>query len=356
MPASLSFKKGDKTTDATGLSDVRVVIYTDNDGNEYTLDTTDNLKLNYKDYADNTKNYEIKNLSGIVSRLIGSNTFKTAVLNDGTNPITTVDGLLTELTIGDNKNKKVYTEQAVDDVFVKTEELATKIAEQAVVDVLVPALVTVGTDNTKKVYTQKAVDDALNLKADASALRDLVLEKGPSAQAVATQLLSTAETKDNLGKAILGVTKEVDGTQQPALETDLAGNKILQDAVASNGTLKAALAKPEAIAAVPALKTDVVTQLLSNANKDKLGTAILGVTKKVDNVDKPALETNLAANPGLQTAVKNALANDQNFGKGARIQANAEDPVFQGSVREVISKPVFETPADDNAPLSWDWT
>ncbi|MDR1139228.1 MAG: hypothetical protein LBJ80_02635 [Rickettsiales bacterium] len=48
-------------------------------------------------------------------------------------PITTVDDLLTKLTTGTDKEKKVYTEKAVDDAFVTTGELATKVADKDVV-------------------------------------------------------------------------------------------------------------------------------------------------------------------------------------------------------------------------------
>jgi hypothetical protein len=167
----------------------------------------------------------------------------------------------------------------------------------------------------KSELADKADKSALDDKADKSALSGLVLGKGPSAEAVATQLLSTAKNKDDLGKAILGVTKEVDGTEKPALETDLAGNKTLQDAVAGNETLKKDLAKPAEIANVKALQTAV------------------------------------AADPGLQTAVKNALASDPDFGEGAKTQANKEDPVFQGAVREVMLQPFCKIPEGENEPM-----
>ncbi|MDM8335337.1 hypothetical protein [Wolbachia pipientis] len=31
------------------------------------------------------------------------------------------------------------------------------------------------------------------------------------------------------------------------------------------------------------------------------------------------------------------------------------DPCFQKLVREIMSKPFFEIPENDNEPLSWDW-
>ncbi|QUI60227.1 hypothetical protein JKF54_04835 [Wolbachia endosymbiont of Spodoptera picta] len=66
---------------------------------------------------------------------------------------------------------EVYTKIAADTAFVKTTDLATKVAEQAVVDILVPALATVGTDDTKKVYTKGTVDTSF-AKIDASNLTE----------------------------------------------------------------------------------------------------------------------------------------------------------------------------------------
>ncbi|WP_265026181.1 hypothetical protein [Wolbachia endosymbiont (group A) of Bibio marci] len=49
MVAGLSFKKQDKTTDATALSEVKLIALEDKAGNKYTLDiTTNDLKLEYK--------------------------------------------------------------------------------------------------------------------------------------------------------------------------------------------------------------------------------------------------------------------------------------------------------------------
>ncbi|OCA06375.1 hypothetical protein [Wolbachia endosymbiont of Trichogramma pretiosum] len=66
---------------------------------------------------------------------------------------------------------EVYTKTAADTTFVKATELKTKVAEQAVVDILVPALATVGTDDTKKVYTKGTVDTSF-AKIDASNLTE----------------------------------------------------------------------------------------------------------------------------------------------------------------------------------------
>ncbi|APR97976.1 hypothetical protein [Wolbachia endosymbiont of Folsomia candida] len=52
--------------------------------------------------------------SAVVNPIIGSAEFKTAVLNDGTNPITGVDALVTAITTGADKSKIVYTKTAAD--------------------------------------------------------------------------------------------------------------------------------------------------------------------------------------------------------------------------------------------------
>ncbi|QOD38445.1 hypothetical protein [Candidatus Wolbachia massiliensis] len=301
--------------------------------------------------------------------------------------------------------------------FVKTADLATKVSEKAVVDVLVPALATAGTDDTKKVYTKTTADAAFVktadlatkvsekdvveaiLKAKASSTdtesifekevagkevagkilgakdgtksilveqlggslassdkakydgsndqtaKEFLGSKGfPSAAAVATQLLTDAN-KDKLGKAVLGVKKKVNDVEKPALETDLAANKDFQKDVAADSGLKAAVASPT-IAANADLQKAVATKLLDDTNKNNLGKAVLGVTKKVNDVDKPALETDLAANTDLQTAVKNALAADTGFQNATKITVGAEDPELQGAVRIIASQPMCEIESD----------
>ena len=174
----------------------------------------------------------------------------------------------------------------------------------------------------------------------------------------------------------IGVIKEVNGTEKPALETDLAGNKTLQDAVASNGTLKAALAKPADIAQVKALQDAVATQLLTGDNKTALVTEVTSqaalktaiaadegfrgavtstLAKPADIAQVKALQDAVAANTDLRTAVKGALASDTTFRGNVKIEVNSEEPGFQGAVRGVMSKPVFEIPTNENEPLSWDW-
>ncbi|MDE5064129.1 collagen-like protein, partial [Wolbachia endosymbiont of Drosophila tristis] len=53
---------------------------------------------------------------------------------------------------------KVYTKNDADTAFVKTADLATKVAKKAVVDALIPELAKGADDNG--IYTKKGVDDA----------------------------------------------------------------------------------------------------------------------------------------------------------------------------------------------------
>ncbi|OAL99983.1 MAG: hypothetical protein TV42_03000 [Wolbachia endosymbiont of Dactylopius coccus] len=110
------------------------------------------------------------------------------LIDDGT----FIDSLTTKLTTG--QNPKMYTRTAADTAFVKTTDLATKVAEQAVVDILVPALATVGTDDTKKVYTKGTVDTSF-VKTDGSNISTQV-DKGKALVDVLVPALATVGTDD----------------------------------------------------------------------------------------------------------------------------------------------------------------
>ncbi|CAN2138984.1 Hypothetical protein WPAUFG295_08800 [Wolbachia pipientis] len=68
-----------------------------------------------------------------------------------------MDALIPELAKGDDDNG-IYTKKGVDDTFLKTADLGTKVAEKAVVDALIPELAKGADDNG--IYTKKGVDDA----------------------------------------------------------------------------------------------------------------------------------------------------------------------------------------------------
>ncbi|MDR2548465.1 MAG: hypothetical protein LBC34_03150 [Rickettsiales bacterium] len=172
-----------------------------------------------------------------------------------------------------------------------------------------------------------------------------------TASDVATQLLDD-DNKTTLATAVLDVKK--DGAN-PTLETALAGNETFQTSVAGNLALKTAVVADEgfrgavtstlanlkalqdAVAGKKVLHDGVATQLLNDTNKGKLGTAVLDV-KSTDN-----------------KTLGEQLAQIPDFKNGTKIQANAEDQSFQGAVRGVMSKPVFDIPTNENEPLSWDW-
>ncbi|WP_353274562.1 hypothetical protein [Wolbachia endosymbiont (group B) of Hofmannophila pseudospretella] len=206
-----------------------------------------------------------------------------------------VDVLVPALaTVGTDDTKKVYTKGTVDTSFVKTADLATKVAEevvkQPVVDVLVPALATVGTDDTKKVYTKGTVDTSF-VKIDASNLTDAANQK-----AFAEVILPAKDGKQSilvnkLGEALDRVQDNADDKVYGAQGSE----KIAKDFLADKGL------KPT--------PTDVANELVKN----------------------------------------------QSFQASTKIAVNAQDAGFQEAVKAVMSQPSFEIPIDPSAPLSWDW-
>ncbi len=101
--------------------------------------------------------------------------------------------------------------------FVKTADLGAKVAEKAVVDVLVPALATVGTDDTKKVYTKSVADTAF-AKIDASNLTEAANKKAFAEAILPAQDGDKSILVDKLGDAIASTDKaEYNvGTEQTA--------------------------------------------------------------------------------------------------------------------------------------------
>ncbi|MDG7052860.1 MAG: hypothetical protein LKM45_03145 [Wolbachia endosymbiont of Alcedoecus sp.] len=412
MPAGLTFFKDTGRTDpaSADLSDAKVIVYEDGGGNKYTLDASsvsglsgvDDIKLsnllkaevNFKYHPSGGEEAETQGLGNIISTLFAakSTSDSKTVLAEEVAKKPVVEAIFD--TVDSTNNKKVAevklggifaTKTALETSDVARTILGAKDGKKSIlVEELGEALDRVADNANDKVYgttgNEKVAKDFLVSKGLGSASTDT--------SAVATKLVTEKATE--LGTAILGVTKEVDGTQQPALETDLAANKTLQDAVAAVPALKTAvaadqgfrdavtstLANPEAIAAVPTLKTDVATQLLTDNNRAALATEIASkaalkeavttdttfknavtstLAKPEDIAAVPALKTAVATDAGLQTAVKTALVGDSTFANAVAVEVNSNDPKFQGSVREVMSQPVFEIPADDNAPLSWDW-
>lgn len=188
---------------------------------------------------------------------------------------------------------EVYTKADADTAFVKTTDLATKVAEevvkQPVVDVLVPALATVGTDDTKKVYTKGTVDTSF-VKIDASNLTDAANQK-----AFAEVILPAKDGKQSilvnkLGEALDRVQDNADDKVYGAQGSE----KIAKDFLADKGL------KPT--------PTDVANELVKN----------------------------------------------QSFQASAKIAVNVQDAGFQEAVKAVMS-PSFEIPTDSSSPLSWDW-
>ncbi|WCR59378.1 MAG: hypothetical protein PG978_000814 [Wolbachia endosymbiont of Ctenocephalides felis wCfeF] len=326
--------------------------------------TTDTYKAKY----DGSKKQTAKDFLAEKSSLVKT---------DGTNATKELAAAI--LTIdGDTPDKSVLKEK-VTEAPVAGAILGATSDEDGKKSILVEKLGTFlpGTD---KVYEGKEAKAFLESKGLGSASAD------PSA--VATELVTNKATA--LGTAILGVTKKVNNVDKPALETDLAGNETFQTSVAGNSALKTAvttdttfknavtstLASPTAIAAVPTFKEAVATQLLTGDNKTALAAEVAGkdalktavttdttfknavtstLAKPAEIAAVPALKEAVAANTDLRTAVKSALASDKTFQGNVKIEVNSEEPGFQGAVRGVMSKPVFEIPADENAPLSWDW-
>jgi hypothetical protein len=59
--------------------------------------------------------------------------------------------------------------------------------------------------------------------------------------------------------------------------------------------------------------------------------------------------------PSAEDLVTAAIGRDPNFISNVTSMAVADNLVFQGAVRGVMSKPSFEIPSNSNEPLSWDW-
>ncbi len=129
--------------------------------------------------------------------------------------------------VQNNANDKVYGAAGQEKIakdfladkypFVKTADLGTKVAEKAVVDVLVPALATVGTDDTKKVYTKSVADTAF-AKIDASNLTEAANKKAFAEAILPAQDGDKSILVDKLGDAIASTDKaEYNvGTEQTA--------------------------------------------------------------------------------------------------------------------------------------------
>ncbi|MCA4775427.1 hypothetical protein IHO40_05090 [Wolbachia endosymbiont of Mansonella ozzardi] len=392
MTTGLTFYKNsqrqaaDKTSD---LNETKVIVYEDGGGNKYILDASgisnlsniDDIKLSnllkaevkFKYHPSDGKEAEKKGLGNIIGTLF-------AIKNSSTANSKTI------------LEKEIAKEPVVDAIFSIKENagdaksiFAEEIAKK--VDVTGAILGATDVGGKKSILVEKLggflasrdevkYDSAQNSPNQAA--KAFLESKGlASASDAATQLLDD-DNETTLATAVLDVKKDA---TNPTLETALAANRTLQNGVAGNLALKTAvaadegfrsavtstLAKPADIAAVPALQNavagsdtlktaiitntafqdavagkkvlhdSVTTRLLTGNNTGKLGTAILN-TKSTD--DKTLVEQ---------------LAQIPDFKNGTKIQANAEDLVFQSAVRDVMSKPVFDIPTDASEPLNWEW-
>jgi hypothetical protein len=302
-----------------------------------------------------------------------------------------VDVLVPALaTVGSDDTKKVYTKTTADTAFVKTlgltDTIKTEVAKQSVVDALVPALATVGSDDAKKVYTKTTADTAFvkTLDLATKAVAEKVLGAKDGDKSILVEKLGVFLNTDNqeyegkTAKVFLGekglqgpagtpgtspeadavATKLLTGDNKNTLATEVAGKEVLQTAVAGKTELQTAVTN--ALKSDTAFKTAVkgadgpsgkdgapgpagigssagadpsavAAQLLTDTNKDTLAIAVAG---------KEVLQKAVAVVPALQAHV-------------AKI--NIQSPEFQNAVRDTMSQPVFEIPADESAPLSWDW-
>ncbi|NSX83582.1 hypothetical protein GOM44_04485 [Wolbachia endosymbiont of Atemnus politus] len=109
---------------------------------------------------------------------------------------------------------------------------------------------------------------------------------------------------------------------------------------------------------------DATEKDANNKDKSILVEKLGGFLGKTGNGDKAKYDgtTDQTAKAFLVTKglkpdsgdVATELLKDSDFKNGTKINANAQDTVFQGAVRGVMSQPVFEIP-EDGGPLSWDW-
>ncbi|MDG7057429.1 MAG: hypothetical protein LKM43_04780 [Wolbachia endosymbiont of Penenirmus auritus] len=94
----------------------------------------------------------------------------------------------------------------------------------------------------------------------------------------------------------------------------------------------------------------VVTDTISNpANSADLNEATKSALQ--DNFSKAVIKT--IEGPNFQQDVQPIL--QANLKKAAERVGGSAQTWFENNVRNAISKPVLEIPADDNEPLNWDW-
>ncbi len=285
--------------------------------------------------------------------------------------------------------------------FVKTADLGAKVAEKAVVDVLVPALATVGTDDTKKVYTKSVADTAF-AKIDASNLTEAANKK-----AFAEAILPAEDNKksilvNKLGEALdrvkndandkvygtdlanLKIAKDFLADKYPFVKTADLGTKVAEKAVvdvlvpalATVGTDDTKKVYTKSVADTAFAKIDA-SNLTDAANKkafaeailpaqdgdksilvDKLGDAIASTDKAEYNVGTEQTAKQFLNSRGLilsEDAIFTRLTSNDNFKTSVAMNVNASDTGFQNAVREVMSQPRFEIPGEADVPISADW-
>jgi hypothetical protein len=332
MTGSFKFFKDSKREEedkSSGFSEAKVMVYEDGGENKYILDASDiddlakiddlklsdlkDIKIKYQPKGSSSAE-EVKGLGNIIGKLFATKNASTP-------------GSKTML------EEEVAKKPVVEAIFDATDTDGKK-------SILVEKLGTLLSNNaTPAQYEGQTEQKPVEYLASKG---KLITEENLEAKAASVPVAG----------AILGATSDEDGKKSILVEK-LGGFLPENDAVYEGKKAKDFLVS-KGLGSASADPSAVATELITNKAAE-LGTAILGVKKKVNNVDKPALEADLVAHEALRTAVKNALASDTNFGKDAKIKANAEDPVFQGAVRDVMSKPVFDIPTNENEPLSWDW-
>ncbi|KAG8173428.1 hypothetical protein JTE90_010363 [Oedothorax gibbosus] len=172
--------------------------------------------------------------------------------------------------------------------------------------------------------------------------------------------------------AMLGTLKDkvVKASELPTKVIEKAVVDVLVPALATvgTGTSKQVYTKADADTAfvqtsglTNTLKTEVVKPAVVDVLVPALATVGTGTSKQVytkadaDTARTLALNTKVNVDGSNAGAIVNALTKDPTFINAAKIHANAGDAGFQSAVREVISQPYFDIPADDSTPITAYW-
>ncbi len=393
MVASLKFyTDSGRSTEATAadLSDAKVVVYEDGNGNKYTLDASSIANLNKIDdiklstLKDVVFKYQLKGdnsettstgLGSIIGSLFATQSVQNGktILAEEVAKKPVVDVLVPALaTVGTDDTKKVYTKTEAGSTFLKTADLATKVAEKPVVDAI-----TASADFTGNVYTKPAADAAFVKATDLAtkAAEKDVVDSITASPDFTNKVYVKATPADEVYTKTAADTTFLKTSDLATKVAEQAVVDVLVPALATVGTDDTKKVYTKGIADTNFAKINA-SNLTDAANQKAFAEAILPakdgqksiLVEKLgvllDSTDSPygASQNQAAkaflAEKGLKPTpqeVATELMKNPNFTQLAAIEANVNDEGFQSAVKGVMSQPSFEIPTDPNTPLSWDF-